>query len=173
MSLQPLPSLLTVLTLSFSASTVAGAQADTLSPNDWRRALVGSWLVDFRLDSVRGKDGRLSSWRQSAGQPATGELRILDVSGIPSRRTLASELTVDFQKSWGRPMSCYTPGFGSLEAEHQEGTVRLWFTPGVADCGFRAEVKIHADSMVGTWGELSLEGTVAMGRIFLRRKGEA
>jgi hypothetical protein len=130
-------------------------------PND---SLVGLWTVAFRLDSVRAPGG---GWQRGTLREAHGRLRLSDSTA--SGNAVRSSIDVDFTPVLGRQMSCFDPRPQSTNLNREGDTVRLLFTPNVADCGFGAYGVLHSDSLIGSWDETSFVGPVAAGRFVMTR----
>jgi hypothetical protein len=155
---------------STQSSAPVPASGDVIPSTDWRRALVGDWNVEFRLDSVRTREGSTARWTAGSLRTARGRLRLTDSAGARPG-ILQSSLAVDFASLLGRPMSCFDPPPTATAVEHDGDVVSLRFTPNAYDCGFSASGALRGDSLVGTWDETSFAGPVVMGRFRMRRAG--
>ena len=129
-------------------------------------SLVGLWTVIFRLDSLRAPAASPSGWQRGSFREVQGHLRLTDST---TSSGLRSTIDVDFTPLLGRQMSCFDPRPRSTGVERQGDTVRLRFTPSVADCGFGAYGVLHGDSLIGSWDETSFVGPVAAGRFVMTR----
>jgi hypothetical protein len=139
-----------------------------LDSSDWRRALIGEWTVEFRLDSVRVLDGSGQRWQAGSLRTTEGTLR-LSAGATNGTGVLASSLEVDFNSLLGRPMSCFDPRPTRTYVDRTDDTIVLNFTPNAADCGFSASGRPEGDSLVGRWDETSFAGPSVMGRFRMRR----
>jgi hypothetical protein len=134
-------------------------------PNE---SLAGVWAVAFRLDSVRAPGGAPSRWQSGSFREVQGRLRLTD-STAGAGSVVRSSMDVDFTPLLGRQMSCFDTRPSTTGVERHGDTVRLWFTPGVADCGFGASGILRGDSLIGSWEETSFAGPVTMGRLLMKR----
>ena len=173
----PLNPLALALVLLFASSRQFHAQPPPvqspgipLSSTDWRRAWTGEWVVQFTFDSVRGRDGNVTAWHPASGRTRTGTLTISDTLVGRGHHELSAYLAFDFRSLLGRPMSCFPTFPSTIELSRSGDSVEISFTPTAADCGVGGEVIRNADSATGTWSQLSLAGSVAMGRLQLVRK---
>jgi hypothetical protein len=141
---------------------------DVRTTAEWRRALIGEWTVEFRVDSMRVFDGSTARWRTGVNRTTTGMLRF---TGIRSSDTtyLTSSFDIDFTSVLGRPMSCFDPRPTLTQVNRDQELIRLWFTPGAADCGFSGFGTLKGDSLIGAWDETSFAGSMAMGRVRMHR----
>ncbi|HKA57127.1 MAG TPA: DUF6174 domain-containing protein [Gemmatimonadales bacterium] len=145
-----------------NATALSGVPAEA----DWRRNLIGTWAIEFRLDSVLGSTG----WKQGSLETTTGTFQVLDPATDPwGEFVVRSSIDVDFEPMLERPMSCFDPRPVSTVIEGAEDDVRLSFTPHAADCGFSAHGAFAGDSIIGSWSETSFIGPVAKGRFRMRR----
>jgi hypothetical protein len=139
-----------------------------LDSPDWRRALIGEWTVEFRLDSVRVLDGSGQRWQAGSFRTVQGTLR-LSTGATNGSNGLASSLAIDFNSLLGRPMSCFDPRPTRTNVDRTDDTILLHFTPNAADCGFSASGRPEGDSLVGSWDETSFTGPTVMGHFRMRR----
>ena len=140
---------------------------------DWRRTLVGSWVVTFRADSLQtAVTDRLGQTRfglrPGDGVPVTGTLQIADTVVGPSDRYLGAVIALDFTAALGRQVSCFHAGRGSISLQRERRDIVIDFTPGAADCGLRGLVRADGDSLVGTWYEDAFVGHRTAGRMVWR-----
>ena len=133
------------------------------------RTLIGAWNVEFHFDSVRGSGGAVEHWRAASHRIARGRVVLMAPMQPVRPFRLSSDVAVSFDSALGRPMSCYTPGHGTVAVEARRNVVTIRFTPNAADCGFSGEGQLERDSLVGTWSETSLGGPVAMGAFQMQR----
>jgi hypothetical protein len=147
-----------------STLTPAGASLDA----NWPQSMIGEWNVDFRLDSLRSREGGTAHWTPASFATTRGALRLIDASTAGSG-TFRSSIQINFGSLLGRPMSCFDPPPTQTAIEREGDTVRLQFTPGVADCGLSAYATIRGDSLVGTWEETSFAGPTVLGRFRMTR----
>ena len=131
-------------------------------------SLVGLWTLVFRLDSVRAPAASPSGWQRGSLREVQGHLRLTDST---TSGGLRSTIDVDFTPLLGRQMSCFDPRPRSTGVDRQGDTVRLRFTPNVADCGFGAYGVLRGDSLIGSWDETSFAGPVTAGRFVMTRAG--
>lgn len=133
--------------------------------------LSGTWAVTFSLDSqlTSAVNDPVLRWRRNRDTVvAAGTLTLQESHGDRVR----GRMDVDFSGMLGRPMTCYTPGKVELQVEAREPRLLIAFTPGVADCGFGANVEWSGDTIAGVWSETSFVGPVAVGHLrMLRRSG--
>lgn len=156
----------------FVAAALASAACAQQPLNEMRAANpptpLGDWTVEFRLDSVRVRDGSGVRWSAASFATTRGTLQVLDsIDGRPGYFRTA--IQVSFDALLGRPMSCFDPRPTSTVIQRSENTVTVRFTPNGADCGFGASGTVHGDSIVGTWDESSFAGPVVMGRFRMWR----
>jgi len=145
------------------STALAPGSGEKPVPNE---SLAGSWNVVFRLDSVRAPGASPSGWQRASLREAQGRLRLTDSTASGGVR---STIDVDFTPLLGRQMSCFEPRPRTTGVERQGDTVRLRFTPNVADCGFGASGVLRGDSLIGSWDETSFIGPVAAGRFVMTR----
>ena len=164
-------SVLSFLLFACARNAPAPPSADNtvLPSTDWRRSLVGDWIVEFRLDSVRVREGSATRWRPASFATATGTLRLSDSTAGSKQGLLRSRLQIQFDSLLGRPMSCFDPPSTATDVEREGDSVTLRFTPTAADCGFSAYGKLAVDSLVGSWDETSFVGPTVMGRFRMIR----
>ncbi len=143
--------------------------AGPLPRDDWRRDFVGSWTLEFRLDSVRGRGGSIERWQPGSFKSTSGSLVIRDSSAAGWGRAVQSTIAVEFDSLLGRPMSCYDPRPTSTAIERENGQVSLIFTPMSADCGFSGYGRFFGDSLVGEWDESAFAGPSVTGRFRMLR----
>lgn len=145
-----------------NASALGGLPSET----DWRRSLIGTWTLEFRLDSLIGPIG----WQQGSLVTTTGTFEILDPA-VAQWGVLVVRSTIDvaFEPLLDRPMSCFDPRPSSTVIERADDEVRLTFTPHAADCGFSAHGGFAGDSIIGTWREMSFIGPITEGRFRMTR----
>ena len=149
---------------------VRGPQpAAELPRNDWRRQFVGSWTVEFRLDSVRGRGGSVERWQPGSFKTATGSFVVRDSTAAGWGQALRSTLDVEFDSLLGRPMSCYEPKPTATGIDREGNEIRLTFTPTSADCGFSAYGRFFGDSLIGEWDESAFAGPSVTGRFRMMR----
>jgi hypothetical protein len=167
----------TLAVLTIIGTAGCAARQPTTSPQaagsrvelDEMSTLIGSWNAEFHYDSVRGSGGVVEHWRAASHRVARGRI-VLTAPSQPIRPfRLSSDVRVSFDSAFGRPMSCYTPGRGSVAIEAHRSSVTIRFTPDVADCGFSGEGRLEGDSIVGAWSETSIAGPVAMGAFRMHR----
>jgi len=133
--------------------------------------LSGTWSVTFSLDSqlTSAVNDPVLRWRRNRDTVAAEGLLTLQE---PRGDRLSGRMDVDFTAMLGRPMTCYSPGKVELQVESREPRLLIAFTPGVADCGFGANVEWSGDSITGMWSETSFVGPVAVGHLrMLRQSG--
>jgi hypothetical protein len=157
-----------LLTAVAACQTLSSAGwADTRAPNE---SLVGTWTVEFRLDSVIGSGTTSRRWQAASFRAIRGQLRLTD-STTRSAGIVRSSIDLDFTPLLGRQMSCFEPRPTETWVERQGDTVRFRFTPNAADCGVGASGVLRGDSLIGSWDETSFVGPVAMGRFSMTRPG--
>ena len=167
------PSLLSLSVFSLAACasalpSSAPAPGRALPANDWRRALVGQWTLEFRLDSVVSRDPGGSRLVPGSLRTAEGRLQLTDV--VADRvDMLRSQIDISFDSLLGRAMSCFDPRPTQTAVTREGETIQLGFTPGVFDCGFGAAGTLLGDSLVGTWDETSFAGPAAVGHFRMIR----
>jgi hypothetical protein len=167
--------ILAVLAITTTAACVARQAASGPRASESRiqsngmRTLVGSWDAEFHYDSVRRAGGVVERWRSANHGVARGRVVITKPAQPAGSNRLLSDVRVSFEPAFGRPMSCFTPGRGTVAVEARGTMVTIRFTPGAADCGFSGEGRLEMDSLVGTWSETSLGGPVATGVFRMRR----
>ena len=145
--------------LSRSATRRAQTSTDTV-------ALVGQWMIQFALDSIRQGS---PEWTRFQRSPVHGTLRIDSV--IVGRGWQRAMMTVDFRPLLGRQMSCYAPGPQGLVVTRADSMKwDVWFTPGAVDCGFEASAVEHGDTLRGVWTEGSYAGAIAAGGFEMVRR---
>jgi hypothetical protein len=151
------------LTTSALLLTVAcSGSLSTPSPNTGAQTnLLGTWTVEFRLDSVRSQGWHAGSFATTRGT--------LQLSDSTSPNVFHSQIDVAFDALLGRPMSCFSPRPTTTGVSREGDRVSLSFTPSAADCGFGASGLLSGDSIVGTWDETSFVGPVVMGRFRMVR----
>ncbi|HEU4800856.1 MAG TPA: hypothetical protein VFS94_09495 [Gemmatimonadales bacterium] len=125
--------------------------------------VAGSWRVEFTLDSVRSGTG---PWTPADTVNVVGQL-ILAGPDTGQAVMLTGSSDFDFTPMLGRQISCYEPGPVEVRVGRIDERFNLHFTPGAADCGFGATVGWSGDSLTGRWGEASIAGPVAMGRVVM------
>ena len=125
--------------------------------------VAGSWRVEFTLDSVRSGTG---PWTPADTVSVVGQL-ILAGPDTGQAVMLTGSSDFDFTPMLGRQISCYEPGPVEVRVGRIDERFNLHFTPGAADCGFGATVGWSGDSLTGRWGEASIAGPVAMGRVVM------
>lgn len=151
-----------ILTLSALLAVACSGSLSTPSPNTGAQTnLLGTWTVEFRLDSVRSQ-----GWQAGSLASTRGTLRLTD---SPSPNVFRSEIDVSFDSLLGRPMSCFSPRPTTTNVNRDGDQLSLSFTPNVADCGFGASGKLNGDSVVGAWSETSFAGPVVIGRFRMVR----
>jgi len=128
--------------------------AAPLPRDDWRRQLVGTWIVEFRLDSVS----------------TSGTFVVRDSTVAGWGDAVQTTIDVQFDALLGRPMSCYDPRPTATGMDHDGKQVRLTFTPTAADCGFSAYGAFFGDSLIGAWDESSFAGPSVTGRFRMVRR---
>jgi hypothetical protein len=138
-------------------------------PADSRLAYVGTWQIEFALDSVRYPSAGSAGWipARDTSRRIVGRLQVTD--SVIGARALASTFEIDFAPLLGRPMSCFTSGVSSVQVAETHGLTSFWFTPNAYDCGFSGQAQTRGDTLAGTWEESSFVGPVASGRFWMRR----
>ncbi len=155
--------LLAGLFLLFACATPAPTPVqrvvEPLPADDPRQALVGTWDIVFIADTV--------SFRQPpTDNVVKGQVIIRDslVSWMSPKPTLMrGYLTADFTPVLGRPISCYAPENGVIEATIQGDSVGLQFAPYAGDCGLDVLGTLSGDSVTGRWLEPSYSGGQSWG----------
>ena len=160
--------LLVILAGCASAPSHGPYNDQPLPADDWRQSLLGTWKVEFGVDSVRS-GGSVARWERGSFRTVQGTLQVRDTITGRWTRGLRSEIDVKFDDALGRPMSCFDPRPVSTGVERRRGELVLLFTPDAADCGFNAHGKVFGDSVVGTWYESSFGGPSVMGRFRMSR----
>lgn len=136
-----------------------------------RPDLHGIWRIQFILDS-------LPFWDTSATPPRARVLTTFQDSVVIGvlvvypdssghRLPFRTEFAADFRPVLGRPMSCYRPGTGVLDARRRDGAVWLDFGPRSFDCGLVAVGQLVGDTLRGRWYEDKPAG--ARGRVEMVR----
>jgi hypothetical protein len=149
-------------------------EAVSVPTDDWRSRMIGKWQVRFYVDSAKGVDREAPNRLGGAsGDSAIGILQLYDTLPSGGGIELLSELDLDFTPVLGRPISCVPRRRATVGLAGSIDSFDLDFTPGVADCGFVAQVfrpTNQRDSLIGTWYEDSFAGPVVLGRFRMTRQ---
>lgn len=146
----------------------APSPGHALPANDWRRALVGQWILEFRLDSVANRDAGGPRLIPGSLRTTEGHLQLTEVVA-DQVDVLRSRIDISFDSLLGRSVSCFDPRPTRTAVTREGEAIRFGFTPGVFDCGFGAVGTLLGDTLVGTWDETSFAGPVAVGRFRMIR----
>ena len=151
-----------------------------LDQSDPRRDLVGSWRLEFMVDSSLDTNSRA---RAASGAMIKGSLELLDsLHGPPPYQTQRVVVDVDFAATLGWPVECFATRYDAAtpKALHQGVLVelrrkgkefRLWSILG-GDCHFRADGRFGADTANGGWSEgHTYNGDRTWGRFRMIRSG--
>ena len=134
-----------------------------LPSNDRRRDLVGTWTIEFRLDSIDRRPASDSTAR------AGGTLSFRDTIIQNGQDGLKGTVSLDFTPLLGRQISCFTAGEGIFPISYRGDSVSLSLTPGVADCGLWMIGKQRGDTIAGRWVEDGFACCPSVGRFVMRK----
>ena len=147
-------------------------KARPIGQHDWRQRLVGTWILEFAVNSMPQpfEPAHYEHWKELGSAVwVVGAVALRDSMVNWAEPALKASLAVDFQPVLGRQVSCYQAGARGVELTKVHGGVRLNFAPGWVHCGLIAEARWSGDSLIGQWAEPSGAGTAASGRFRMRR----
>ena len=128
-----------------------------LPPGDPLGALVGSWDVEFRVDSAR--HGTLQP-----GAVVRGSFTVIDTVFEYGPEGIKGVADFDL------PISCFRRGPGVFRVAVQGDTLTIDFTPNARGCGLRAKGRLAGDTVNGRWYESASVGVASTGAFLMIRK---
>jgi len=137
-----------------------GPGADS-TPDNWRQAHIGSWAVEFVLDSVSGRIEALERWHAGSPHSVRGILRIRGILTGKDSTIVRTRLDVDLAGHTALTLSCLD--LTSATMTRHEAQLSIAFPPRRGDCWLSMNGQLFPDSMVGTWEEHSVAGTIKRG----------
>ena len=124
---------------------------------DPRAALVGTWDVEFQVDSTN--HGTLEP-----GAIVRGSLIVSDTIFRYGSDAIKGNANFDLR------VSCFRPGPGEFLVALRGDTVTIDFTPQARNCGLGAQGRIAGDTINGRWHEQASVGVASAGTVRMIRR---
>jgi hypothetical protein len=134
-----------------------------LRPDDRRAPFVGSWNIEFRLDSARHAPA------PDTMATARGTVTFRDTIIANGPDGLKGLVELDFTPILGRQLSCLHNGEGVFPIRFRRDSVSFDLTPGAADCGLWMTGRAGRDTITGRWAEGGYVCCPSVGRFVMAR----